>query len=152
MICTGCSATHVLLPVEVLLRRADAVTVIGAALLARAGGAGYRRAAARVGRPATTVRGWLRRITAVEAGVRAVLLGLAAELGVEFVVPGSAGDRVADVVALVGTLAAAVTRRLGPCEPWRLAGAATGGLLLAPAGPAPPRVWINTSCPWAAGM
>ena len=40
--CRGCQRTQVLLPASVLLRRADAVTVIGAALLARAGGAGHR--------------------------------------------------------------------------------------------------------------
>jgi len=32
---SGCQATHVLLPANVLLRRADAVDVIGAGLLAR---------------------------------------------------------------------------------------------------------------------
>ena len=41
--CRGCRRTQVLLPASVLLRRADAVTVIGAALLAKAGGAGHRR-------------------------------------------------------------------------------------------------------------
>ena len=38
--CGACLVTHVLLPVTVLLRRAYAAEVIGAALLARAGGAG----------------------------------------------------------------------------------------------------------------
>ena len=38
--CTGCRRTHVLLPASVLLRRADAVTVIGVALLAKARGRG----------------------------------------------------------------------------------------------------------------
>lgn len=151
-ICSGCGVTHVLLPVCCLLRRADAVTVIGAALLAKAAGAGHRRAAAGVGRPAGTVRGWLRRIVAVAARVRAVLLGVAAELGAEFAVPDPAGSAFGDVVALVGALAAAVTRRLGRCEPWWLVSAAIGGLLLAPAGPPPgpaPGDLINTSCPWA---
>ena len=36
----GCRRTQVLFPASVLLRRADAVAVIGAALLAKAGGAG----------------------------------------------------------------------------------------------------------------
>ena len=40
--CGGCLVTHVLLPVTVLLRRAYAAEVIGAALLARAGGHGHR--------------------------------------------------------------------------------------------------------------
>ena len=38
--CRGCRRTQVLLPASVLLRRADAATVIGAALLAKAGGSG----------------------------------------------------------------------------------------------------------------
>ena len=36
--CAGCAATHVLLPVTCLLRRLDAVEVIGAALVAKAAG------------------------------------------------------------------------------------------------------------------
>ena len=71
--CRGCRRTQVLLPVSVLPRRADAVTVIGAALLAKAGGAGHRRVAVLVGVPASTVRGWLRRIIAVADRVLAVL-------------------------------------------------------------------------------
>ena len=59
--CTGCSKTHVLLPAAWLSRRGDAVSVIGSALLAKAAGLGHRRIAALLGRPACTVRGWLRR-------------------------------------------------------------------------------------------
>lgn len=54
-----------LLPASVLLRRADAVTVIGAASLAKAGGAGHRRVAVLVGVPATTVRGRSQRLPQV---------------------------------------------------------------------------------------
>jgi hypothetical protein len=52
--------THVLLPVTVLLRRAYAVEVIGAALLARGAGQGHRSIGAALKGPAATVRGWLR--------------------------------------------------------------------------------------------
>jgi hypothetical protein len=38
----GCGRTHVLLAPSMLLRRADSVAVIGAALLAGAAGAGHR--------------------------------------------------------------------------------------------------------------
>ena len=55
-----CLVTHVLLAVSCLLRRADGVEVIGAALRVKAAGAGHRPIAARLGRPASTVRGWLR--------------------------------------------------------------------------------------------
>lgn len=67
--CSGCGVTHVLLPVSCLLRRADTVDVIGAALAARAGGAGHRSIAAQLGRSPQTVRGWLRRFACrLEAG------------------------------------------------------------------------------------
>ncbi|MGH3573288.1 MAG: hypothetical protein ACRDUW_15875 [Pseudonocardiaceae bacterium] len=136
--CGQCRVTHVLLPASVLLRRADAVTVIGAALLAKAGGCGHRRIATRLGRPASTVRGWLRRIGAVAEAVLAALGVLAAELGGEFVPPAptSTGGPVAAVVELVGALAGAVVRRLGgSCVPWRLAVVLCGGRLLSPHGP-----------------
>jgi hypothetical protein len=59
--CGGCRVTHVLLPVSCLLRRADGVAVIWAALACKAAGLGYRPIAAGLGRPASTVRGWLAR-------------------------------------------------------------------------------------------
>jgi len=68
--CGGCLVTHVLLPVTVLLRRADAVEVIGSALTARATGRGHRRIAVWLGVPAGTVRGWLRRWGSRLAAVR----------------------------------------------------------------------------------
>jgi hypothetical protein len=151
--CTGCGRTHVLLPASVLLRRADAVTVIGVALLAKASGCGHRRVAELVGRPATTVRGWLRRIGQVAARVLAVLAAAAAEFGAEFVAPAATTDPVGAVVELVGALARAAARRLGgSCEPWRLAAVLGGGRLLAPTGPDLGAGWGvagNTSWPWA---
>ena len=62
--CSACGRTHVLLPGVMLARRADAVEVIGAALIASAAGEGHRPIAARLGRPHATVRGWLRRFVA----------------------------------------------------------------------------------------
>ena len=41
----GCGRTHVLLPTSCLVRRADSVAVIGAALVDRAAGLGHRRIA-----------------------------------------------------------------------------------------------------------
>jgi len=143
----------------VLLRRADAVTVIGVALLAKASGWGHRRIADLVERPASTVRGWLRRIGAVADRVLAVLAGVAAEFGTEFVPPApapaevAAGGLVGAVVELVGALSRAAVRRLGgSCEPWRLAAVICGGRLLTPTGPdlgAGVVVVGNTSRPWA---
>lgn len=120
--CRGCGRTQVLLPASVLLRRADAVTVIGAGLLAMAGGVGHRPIAVLLEVPSSTVRGWLRRIASVVDRVLAVLAAAAAQLGVEFTLPAATADPVAAVVELLGALAAGMARRLGgSCSPWRLA-------------------------------
>ena len=58
--CRGCRATHVLLPAQLLSRRADAGAVIGRALEEKAAGSGHRVIALALGRPPSTVRGWLR--------------------------------------------------------------------------------------------
>jgi len=144
----------VLLPASVLLRRADAATVIGTALLARAGGGGHRPIAVLLRVPPSTVRGWLRRIVSVAERVLAVLAATAAELGVEFAAPAPTTDPVAAVVEMLGALSAAMARRLGgSCSAWRLAAVLTGGRLLAPGGPDLAPRWAgrgNTSSLWAA--
>jgi len=153
--CRGCGRTQVLLPASVLLRRADAVTVVGAALLAKAGGVGHRRIAVLLNVPASTVRGWLRRIVEVADRVLAVLAAAAAELGSEFTPAAATAGPVAAVVELLGALAASVARRLGgSCSPWRLAAVLTGGRLLAPIGPelvTGGALRRNTNSLWAAG-
>ena len=58
--CADCRVTQFLLPTELTLRRADSTEAIGNALVAKAGGAGYRSIATRFGRPESTVRRWLR--------------------------------------------------------------------------------------------
>src|SRR6266498_3061145 len=68
--------THVLLPVGALVRRADAAVVIGAALVAKAAGWGHRRIAVWLDRPASTVRGWLRRFAARAGPLRAAFTTL----------------------------------------------------------------------------
>ena len=126
-----------------------------AALLAKAGGAGHRLAAVLVGVPASTVRGWLRRITAVADRVLAVLAAAAAELGVDFLPPAQAAGPVGAVEELVGALARGAVLRLGGSwVPWRLAAVLTGGRLLAPGGPelvAGQVMSGNTNSLWAAG-
>jgi hypothetical protein len=144
----------VLLPASVLLRRADAVTVIGEAFLAAAGSAGHRPIAALLKVPPSTVRGWLRRIAAVAEQVLAVLAVAAAELGTEFTPPAGTVGPAAAVVEMLGALSAAVARRLGgSCSPWRLAAVLTGGRLLAPTGPVlagAGGLGRNTNSLWAA--
>ena len=68
--CRACRATHVLLPVQLLCRRADAGAVIGRALEESAAGAGHRKIAGLLGRPVSTVRGWLRALAQNAGPVR----------------------------------------------------------------------------------
>ena len=113
--CTRCRATHVLLPVLLLVRRADTAAVIGAALTARAAGAGHRRIAAGLGRPVDTVRGWLRRFTARVEAVREVFTGWCRALDPDPVLPGPAGTAWADALAAIAAAARAVHARF-PCR------------------------------------
>ena len=57
--CGDCGGTQILLPTTLTVRRADSTEVIGAALAAKAGGAGFRAIAAALARPVSTVRSWL---------------------------------------------------------------------------------------------
>jgi hypothetical protein len=142
--CVGCGATHVLLPVGLLLRRADAVGVIGSALSAKAGGVGHRRIAAGLGRPAETVRGWLRRFAGRVEAVRRVFTVLLRAVAADPVMPQPAGSAWADAVAAVGLAAAATAGRFAVfmVPVWEWASAVSVGRLLAPGWPAE---WINTS-------
>jgi transposase-like protein len=133
--CSGCRATQVLLPAWCLPRRADAAEVIGAALVAKAGGQGHRAIARDLGRPVSTVRRWLRgaRGDQVEWLRRQGVLRTF-ELDQDLL-----ADLVPQVTALgdaLCALAAAVLawrRRFArSVEVWTLIGAFTGGRLLAP--------------------
>lgn len=143
--CTGCGVTHVLLPVVVLLRRADLAAVIGAALAAKAAGVGHRRIALALGRPAETVRGWLRRFAGRLEAVRGVFTVWLRALDPDPMMPDSGGDGWADAVTAISLATAAAARRFVlEVSPWQVAAAVSSGRLLAPGWPA---LWINTSCP-----
>jgi transposase-like protein len=133
--CSACRCTQVLLPGSLLPRRADTVDVIGAALVARAGGHGWRRIAADLGRPPATVRRWLRaargphlawlRRRGVEYAAlldREVLTELAAQ-------PTELGDALVALAAAVVAWRRRFTRHAGA---WTLIGVFTGGRLLTP--------------------
>ena len=137
--CTGCRATHVLLPVVLLVRRADSAAVIGAGLTAKATGAGHRLIAALLGRPAETVRGWLRRFAGRVEAVRAVFTGWCRDLTPDPVLPGPAGSAWADAIAAVLAVAAAVGARfsIGEVPVWQAASAVSGARLLLPGWPVP---------------
>lgn len=146
--CRGCGATHVLLSADVLLRRADGVEVIGAALEARASGVGCRPIAARLGRAWETVRGWIRRFGGRIEAVRGWFTRLSCAVGVDPVVPASAGSGWADALASITVAVGAVLARFAVTEVrvWMVVGAVCAGRLLAPGWPADS---INTSSPWA---
>jgi hypothetical protein len=136
--CGRCRVTHVLLPLVALARRADLVEVIGAALTARAAGAGCRVVAAGLGRPVDTVRGWLRRFAGRAEAVRVAFTVLLVDTGPDPVVPAATRSLFADAVAAIVGAAVAVAARwpvLGAVSPWLAASAATGGRLLAPSWP-----------------
>lgn len=117
--------------------------VIGAALQMKAAGAGHRTIAGRLGRPATTVRGWLRRFDSrarLVAGVfTAHLVALADDPSAVLPAPAVSvfGDAVAAVIAAAMAVKARFTVVAAPV--WEVASAVSRGLLLAPAWPPPTR-------------
>jgi hypothetical protein len=131
--CSQCRCTHVLLPVSTLVRRADTVAVIGQALLAKAGGSGHRSIAALLGRPVSTVRGWLRRFAVRADSLRVLFTALLHELDASAAAVPVTGSVFAGALEVLGLAAAAAARLFGPRPPWQFASAATGGLLLGPA-------------------
>jgi hypothetical protein len=137
--CRSCAKTQVLLPDVVLARRVDSVAVIGRALLAAAGGAGHRRVAGLVGRPASTVRGWLRRFRSAAVRVAAHFTVWAYTLDSSLAPVVSAGSVVAEALEAIGVAARAASLRLGPRPAWSWVSVLSVGMLLS-----------NTSSPWLA--
>ena len=148
--CAGCGRTQVLLPLIGLSRRADVAEVIGAGLVAKAAGWGHRQIAVVLGRPAATVRGWLRRFAARAESVRAGFTALAVDVDAGTAPPLAAGTVFADAVAAVLAATVALGRRWPglrlTVSPWQVAAAVSQGGLLAPA---PAVELINTSRLWA---
>jgi len=129
----------VLIRTDALLRRRDAVEVIGAALVAKATGVGHRRAASMLAVPVSTVRGWLRRFAANAEQVRVWFSVLAHDLDPLLAPLAPTGTVVGDAVEAVAVAARAASLRLGPVPPWSFASTASRGRLLS-----------NTGWPWAA--
>lgn len=137
--CAGCGVSHVLLPEDSLARRRDAVVDIGDALSAKAEGSGHRWIGARLGVPAATVRGWLRRVGVMAERIREHFTRWAVALDPMIGPLEPAGSAFANAVGAIGVATAAAVRRLGPRPVWHVASVLTGGGLL-----------TNTSCPWVA--
>ena len=136
--CRACGATHVLVPEDMLVRRRDGVEMVGAALTAKARGDGHRRIAADLDRPASTVRGWLRRFAAMAVELREHFTRWAYALDPVHDRRSPGGSALFDAVEAVGVLGIVAVRRFGPRSAWSLAAVVTGGGLL-----------CNTSCLWA---
>ena len=128
--CAPCETTHVLLGTWSVPRRRDGAEVIGAALLAKAQGAGHRRIAARLRRPPSTVRGWLRAAARRAETISRSALRWARVLEPTLAPATPAGSPLADAVEALGLATRAcrlvLRTRAGP---WELAVALTGGLL-----------------------
>lgn len=107
--CRACRRSHVLLPAQFLPRRGYDVHVVGAALLEAAEGAGYRRAAAAVDVPASTVRGWLTSVRARSTTLVAGALELIRAAGQDppwpARLPAWAGWRLSEAVAALAAAA-----------------------------------------------
>ncbi|KRE59994.1 hypothetical protein ASG92_22175 [Arthrobacter sp. Soil736] len=102
-----------LLEAALAARRADAAAVIAAAVEAKTAAAyGHRRIAARLGRPASTVRGWLRAFAASAGPIAEEFTALAHRDGADAAglwpaaAPTPAGRALAAVAAYAGVLAA----------------------------------------------
>ena len=124
--CHACERTHVLLPAWSVPRRRDSAEVVGEALLAKA--AGHRRIAAQLGRPAGTVRGWLRAFARRAEAVGSCARRWAHAIdGTALGESRPAGSPFADAVETIGSLHRGC--RLGlrtALGPWELAVALTG--------------------------
>lgn len=131
----GCRRTQVLLPSWCLPRHADAVEVIGAALVANADGHGHRSIAAELHRPASTVRRWLPRVRGAHLSWlyrRGVDLAFAHDRDVlnhTVVARNALGDMLTALCAAVVAFRRTPRRRV---DAWSLIGVITHGRLLTP--------------------
>ena len=129
--CRACETTHVLSPAWLVPRRRDGTDVIGEALRLAAGGAGHRLIALRLGRPAGTVRGWLRAGRLRAASLRACASRWAVVLDPEMGAVTPAESELGDAVEAITLAVRAWVLRFGPgnASPWERAVCLTGGLL-----------------------
>jgi hypothetical protein len=103
----------VLLGDDLLCRRSDEVAVIGSALIAHAAGAGHRPIADRLGVPASTVRGWLRRFRSRAGVIAAFFTTWALALAPGSDPPAPTASVFADAVEAVGMATRAAVVRVG---------------------------------------
>ena len=128
--CASCQGTHVLLEVRLAARRADAAEVIAAAIEAKTAlGWGHRKIAAGCGRPASTVRGWLRAFAASAASIGDRFTGLLVRDAPDAVVlwPKPAGFAGGEALSVLMAYAEGLARRFAATVTvtWIQAGIAT---------------------------
>lgn len=135
--CTDCHRTDVILPAAFQSRRADITAVIAEAWQHKAYGVGYRRIAARLGRPESTVRRWLVRVTTAHVqwmyhrGVHR-LVQVAPEVFTELRL---GANPLRDALSVLAAAAYWDRHRFGFTDPpWTLIGTYTRGRLLSPPG------------------
>jgi hypothetical protein len=127
----------IVLPTAFQLRRADTTAVIGDALVHKANSLGHRHIAARLDRPESTVRRWLRRATPAhlqwmfQRGVqRPIEVAPDASAELHF-----AGNQLRDTLSVLGAAARWDRHQVGFTDPpWTMVGIYTSGRLLAPPG------------------
>ncbi len=103
-----------LLAVSLAARRADAAAVLAAAIVANVvRGEGHRRVAASLGRPVSTVRGWLRAFTSSAASIAGAFAGLVLRDAPDAVAlwPTPEGGPGGRAVAVLAAYAAALAER-----------------------------------------
>lgn len=131
--CSSCGTTHVLEPASTLPRLRDTAEVVGAAWRAKVAGAGHRTIARRLDRSVSTVRRWLRRLSARAEELRMAATGRLYGLDSTAGPIEPTGSPLADALEALGRAAAAATRRLGARPAWDAAVAITGGMIASPA-------------------
>ena len=132
-----------LLGIGLAARRADSAAVIAAAIAAKTvEGIGHRLIAARLGRPVSTVRGWLRAFAVSAASIMEVFTALVHRDAPDAaaVWPGPASTTPGQAASAVMAYAQVLGARFGVATvAWHTAG-------LAAAGP-----WFFSATRWAAG-
>lgn len=135
--CRSCASTHIVLPAALQPRHADTTAAIGTALVHKAKGLGYRRIAAVIDRPMSTVRRWLRRLPPAhlerlyQDGTRRLLV-LDPDT---FTALRHTGTLLHYVLSILAAAAYWDRRRFAFTDPpWTLIGMYTRGRLLAPSG------------------
>jgi transposase-like protein len=130
--CGPCRVSHALLPAFVLAWRLDVAEAVGAVIgQVSGGGCGVRPAAARLGVPYTTARGWVRRFRARAEELGVGFAALAVDLGGEAIRPPAVAGRFALTAITAAFDAAAGLPGWLAVGRWRFASSVSGGRLIA---------------------